>query len=512
MLYKPILNVLVFLFILLTDKRLSDKLLYMKLNELTIKQAQTKLADGEISSLDLTKACLDRIAEVNEKLNVCLTVFGEEALASAKEADKRLANGERTPLLGIPFLAKDNILAKGQKTTAASKMLENYVAPYDATVVAKLKKAGAVLLGKTNLDEFAHGASTEYSAYGPTKNPYDLTRVPGGSSGGSAVAVATNMCLFALGTDTGGSVRHPASFCGVVGFKPSYGACSRFGLIAMTSSTDVPGVLAKTADDAWLVVQAMAGQDKHDGTTIDFDFSNTSKTKNKNSLKGLRIGVAKEYFDKGLNKQAEVLVLSAIEELKKLGAEIVPISLPNTIYGVSVYYIITPSEISSNLARFDGLRYGLKTETDDLSENYLSSRGRGFGAEVKRRVMLGTYALSSGYYDAYYIKAQAVRAEIIKEFAGAFDQVDLIATPATPSTAFHLGEQNQDPLKMYLEDVFLTPSSLAGLPAVSLPAGLIDDLPIGWQLIGAKGADDLVLSVAEIYQTKVKTEQPKLQV
>jgi aspartyl-tRNA(Asn)/glutamyl-tRNA(Gln) amidotransferase subunit A len=316
------------------------------------------------------------------------------------------------------------------------------------------------------------------------------------------------MCLFALGTDTGGSIRHPASFCGVVGFKPTYGSCSRFGLISMTSSTDVPGPLAKTAEDALLVWNVMKGEDKHDSTTVKLKEENF-KIKNK-SLAGIKVGVAEEYFGEGLDKQAKTLVLSAIDELKKLGAEIVPIDLPNTRYGVSVYYIITPSEISSNLARFDGLRFGLKGENDDLTESYLASRGQGFGAEVKRRIMLGTYALSSGYYDAYYLKAQAVRAEIIKEFHEAFKQVDLIAAPATPSTAFRLGEQNQDPLKMYLEDIFLTPSSLAGLPAVSLPAGAIGNLPLGWQLIGPQASDELVLKVASTYESA--TDQPKLEI
>ena len=476
----------------------------MKLNELTIKQAAGRLAKGEITSLQLTEACLERISAVNGKLNACLLVCREEALADARAADERLAAGERTPLLGIPFLVKDNILTKGLRTTAASKMLENYVAPYDATVVAKLKQAGAVLLGKTNLDEFAHGASTEFSYFGPTKNPYDLERVPGGSSGGSAAAVAADMCLFALGTDTGGSIRHPASFCGVVGFKPTYGACSRFGLIAMTSSTDVPGPLTKTAADAAIVWQVMAGFDERDSTTLKIQ---NSKFKIKNSLKGLRVGVPKEYFV-DLDKQVEKIVLAAVEELKKLGAELVELSLPHTRYGVSVYYIITPSEISSNLARFDGLRFGLKAESDDLSASYLISRGQGFGAEVKRRIMLGTYALSAGYYDAYYVQAQAVRAEIIKEFAEAFKQVDLMAAPATPGVAFRLGEQSQDPLKMYLEAIFMAPASLAGLPAVSLPAGAINGLPLGWQLIGPRSADEAVLSAAAVYELAVG--RPKL--
>lgn len=473
----------------------------MRLNELNIKQASAKLAKGQITSLALTEACLTRIDEVNHSLNACVLVCREEALRAAQEADRRLAAGERGALLGIPFLVKDNILTKGLKTTAASKMLADYVAPYDATVVAKLKAAGAVLLGKTNLDEFAHGASTEFSYFGSTKNPYDLERTPGGSSGGSAAAVAAHLCLFALGTDTGGSIRHPASFCGVIGFKPTYGACSRFGLIAMTSSTDVPGPIAKTAEDALTVLKAMRGEDKFDSMSSDFTYS---KTWIKTSLKGLRVGIAKEYFADNLDATVKQKVLAAVEELKRLSAEIVEISLPNTVYGVSVYYIITPCEISSNLARFDGWRYGHKTVSEDLSLGYAKNRGQGFGPEVKRRIMLGTYALSAGYYESYYLRAQTVRAAIAREFFEAFEQVDLIAAPATSGPAFRLGEQNQDPLKMYLEDIFMAPASLAGLPAVSLPAGQINNLPLGWQLIGPRGGDDLVLQTAAVYERYVE--------
>jgi len=474
----------------------------MNLNELTILEARHKLDKGEMTALDLTKACLARIAEMNTKLNAVLTVAEEEAVAEAKLADKRLAKGERNELLGIPFLVKDNILTKNVRTTAGSKMLENYVAPYDATVVARLKTAGAIMLGKTNLDEFAHGASTEYSYFGPTKNPHDIERAPGGSSGGSAAAVASNMCLFAIGTDTGGSVRHPASFCGVVGLKPSYGLCSRFGLIAMTSSTDVPGVLAKNSADALAVLKAIQGQDKLDSTTVESKVHKVLKVtaKDKMPLKGLRVGFAKEYFVDLPDKDVEEKVLEAMAKLKSLGAEIVDIRLPHTKYGVSAYYIITPSEISSNLARFDGLRYGFKETDEDLIKYYNATRGEGFGAEVKRRIMLGTYALSSGYYDAYYLKAQAVRTKIIEDFNEAFTQVDVIATPTTPTTAFRLGEQQDDPLKMYLEDIFLTPASLAGLPAVSLPAGMINKLPIGWQLIGPRFSDENLLEIGSIYE------------
>lgn len=477
----------------------------MNLNELTILEARVKLDKAEITAVDLTKACLKQIGVMNTKLNAVLTVAEGEALAQANEADKRLKSGERGELLGIPFLVKDNILTKGIRTTAGSKMLENYVAPYDATVVARLQEAGAIMLGKTNLDEFAHGASTEYSYFGATKNPFDSERVPGGSSGGSAAAVASNMCLFAIGTDTGGSVRHPASFCGVVGFKPSYGLCSRFGLIAMTSSTDVPGVLAKTAGDALSVLKIIQGEDKLDSTTVELKVHKVYKVhkvtaNSKTPLKGLRVGFAKEYFVDLPDKDVEEKVLAVIAKMKDLGAEIVDIRLPHTKYGVSAYYIITPCEISSNLARFDGLRYGFKTTDEELIKYYNATRGEGFGAEVKRRIMLGTYALSSGYYDAYYLKAQAVRTKIIEDFNEAFTQVDVIATPTTPTTAFRLGEQQDDPLKMYLEDIFLTPASLAGLPAVSLPAGMIKNLPIGWQLIGPRFSDANLLAIGEIYE------------
>ncbi len=476
----------------------------MNLNEMTILEARKKLDKGEMTAMALTKNCLSRMAEINGQLNAVLTVASEEALVQAKQADQRLAKGEKGKLLGIPFLVKDNILTKGVRTTAASKMLANYVAPCDATVVARLKKAGAIMLGKTNLDEFAHGASTEYSYFGPTKNPYNQERVPGGSSGGSAAAVAADMCLFALGTDTGGSVRHPASFCGVVGLKPSYGLCSRFGLIAMTSSTDVPGVLAKTSADASEVLKIIQGEDKLDSTTVKLKVHKVESykvtTNSKTPLKGLRVGFAKEYFVDLPDKEVEEKVLETMAKLKTLGAEIIDIRLPHTKYGVSVYYIITPSEISSNLARFDGLRYGFRSVDEDLAKHYGSTRGEGFGAEVKRRLMLGTYALSSGYYDAYYLKAQTVRTKIIEDFNEAFTQVDVIVTPTTPTTAFRLGEQQNDPLKMYLEDIFLTPASLAGLPAVSLPAGLIDKLPIGWQLIGPRFSDESLLKIGEIFE------------
>lgn len=468
----------------------------MNLNSLSITEARKLLDAKEISALDLTRACLDRIEEVDTQIKACLLVSEVQALEEAREADKRLAAGEKGLLLGIPYLAKDILMTKGLNTTASSKILENYIAPYDATVIKKLKEAGAVLLGKTNLDEFAHGASTENSAYGPSNNPWDQERVPGGSSGGSAAAVAADLCLFALGTDTGGSIRQPASFCNLVGLKPSYGRVSRFGLMAMTSSTDVIGPLTKTVEDAAMVLEVIAGDDDLDATTLKNSPENYSNLI-ASDISGLKVGWPKEYFTKDLDKRILNLLLTARDNLVKLGAEIIEISLPHTPYTVPVYYIITPAEISSNLARFDGVAWGLNHEqTEDLQAFYKKNRGQGFGPEVKRRIMLGTYTLSAGYFDAYYKKALAVRSLIKADFTSAFDEVDVILTPTTPHPAFKLGEQVNDPLAMYLEDIYVTGASLAGLPALSLPAGFVDDLPIGLQLIGPKLSEAKLLQVA----------------
>ncbi|MFA4941335.1 MAG: Asp-tRNA(Asn)/Glu-tRNA(Gln) amidotransferase subunit GatA [Patescibacteria group bacterium] len=484
----------------------------MKLNELTIKQASEKLAKGEITSVELTKACLARIKEIDGKIKACLTVCEKEALDEAKAADERIAKGEKGNLLGIPYIAKDNILTKGIRTTAASKILENYIAPFDATIIKKLKEAGAVLLAKSNLDEFAHGASTENSAFGPTHNPWDLERVPGGSSGGSAAAVASDMCLFALGTDTGGSIRCPASFCGVVGLKPTYGRSSRFGLMAMTSSTDVPGPLTKTVEDAGLVLSTIAGNDKNDATTPDVEVPSFSENLEK-SLKGLKIGCPEEYFGQGLEPEVKKAVEEAIKKLEELGAKIIPIRLPYSKYGIPVYYIITPSEISSNLAKFDGIRFGFSSEeAKDLQEIYAKSRGQGFGPEAKRRIMLGTYALSAGYYDAYYLQAQKVRTKIKEELDSELEKLDAIITPTQPSPAFRIGECSNDPLKMYLEDIFVTGASLAGLPAISVPCGFSEGLPIGMQLIGKRFDEEMILNIAHNYQknTDWHLQKPKI--
>jgi len=478
----------------------------MNLNELTIKEARAKLDNGEITALELTDACLAQIKKVDQDIHACLLVCASEARQAAQEADARLKAGERSDLLGIPYLCKDNIMVKGLPTTAASKIIENYTAPYDATVIKKLKEAGAVLLGKTNLDEFAHGASTENSAYGPTRNPHNLAHVPGGSSGGSAAAVAADMCLFAIGSDTGGSIRYPASFCGVCGLKPSYGRVSRFGLLSMTSSTDVIGPLAKTTVDAALVLKIIAGVDSRDSTTAPEKVDDYEKNIIAGQdLKGLTVGWPKEYFIKELDESVAARIREAADRLRAAGANLKEVSLPYTKYGIPVYYIITPSEISSNLARFDGIGWGLaKNGAADLQEFYKHSRGAGFGPEVKRRIMLGTFALSAGYAEAYYKKAQAVRELIKADFAKAFEQVDIIFMPTSPHPAFKIGAQINDPLAMYLEDIYLAGASLAGLPAISVPGGFVavegKDLPFGWQFIGPITQEANVLRAAAAWE------------
>jgi len=468
----------------------------MKLNELTISAARSKLDNNEITSLDLTKDCLAAIKHHDKKIHACLLIDEIGAIALAKKADLRLKKGERNELLGIPFLVKDNIMTKGLLTTAGSKMLANYIAPYDATVIKKLKQAGAVLLGKTNLDEFGHGASTEYSAFGPTKNPWDKKRVAGGSSGGSAAAVASDFCLFALGTDTGGSVRHPAAFCGVVGLKPSYGLCSRFGLIAMTSSTDTPGCLTKDVTDAALVLQYLAGLDDKDATTIAKSVPDYKKYSNKLSLKNIKFGIPKEINNFPVSSIVKKTFADIKNNIKKAGGKVVAITLPSLDFALAAYYVITPCEISSNLARFDGLRFGLNHDAKQkLATAYENVREAGFGDEVKRRIILGTYCLSAGYYEAYYLRAQKVRTKIINEYAKAFKNCDVIMTPTTPTPAFTLGAKTKNPLSMYLEDYFLVPASLAGLPAVSLPLNK-QPLPLGLELIAPSFAEAKLLNVA----------------
>jgi aspartyl-tRNA(Asn)/glutamyl-tRNA(Gln) amidotransferase subunit A len=467
------------------------------LTELTIVQAHEGLKNKEFTSVDLTKAYLEKIKKVDGGLNAYLSVTKDLALAQAEAADAAFAESFGEPkkkismLCGIPCAIKDAIMVEGQKCTAASKILENYVAPYDATVIKKLKAEGAVILGKTNMDEFAMGSSTENSAFGPTKNPHDLTRVPGGTSGGSAAAVAANEACYALGSDTGGSIRQPASFCGVVGLKPTYGAVSRYGLIADASSLEQIGTIAKNVEDAKVVFQAISGKDSKDATSTDYKFMNSDV-----KLKGLKIGVPKEYFAEGIDPEVEKIIRNAIKKAENAGAEIVDISLPSNEFALACYYIIQTSEASANLARFDGIKYGLSEPGKDLLDVYLKSKGHGFGAEVKTRIMLGTYSLSSGYYDAYYKKAQEVRQLIRQDFADAFKKVDLIFGPVSPFPAFKIGEKTADPLSMYLADIYTISLNLAGLPGLSLPVGKTGNLPVGLQIIGNHFQENKILSVA----------------
>jgi len=492
----------------------------VQLHELTITKAHEGLEKKEFSVLELTKSFLKRIEETNKKISAFLTIRGEKALLEAKKIDDSITAGRKiSPLSGIPLAIKDNILTEGIRTTCASKILENYIAPYSATCVNKLKGLGAIILGKTNLDEFAMGASTENSAFFPTKNPYDLTRVAGGSSGGSAAAVANNMCAYALGSDTGGSIRQPASFCGVVGLKPTYGAVSRYGLVAFASSFDQIGPITKTVDDAKLVFKAISGKDELDSTSLELPELWENKININLAKSGIRAGVPKEYFVKGIDPGVEDVIKKAIKKFEELGIEIEEISLPHTEYALPAYYLIATSEASANLARYDGIKYGYSQSTADqqkdrkvksLLDIYLESRGDGFGSEVKRRIMLGTYALSAGYYDAYYLKAEKIRTLIKEDFDKAFQKVDIIFTPTSPTPAFKIGEKINDPLSMYLSDIFTVSANLVGLPAISLPVGFTDKpassqggpalqqggLPVGLQIIGRPFEENTILEVA----------------
>jgi aspartyl-tRNA(Asn)/glutamyl-tRNA(Gln) amidotransferase subunit A len=469
----------------------------MEVADLTITKARQGLFKKEFSAVELTQAFLNRIEKVDKDISAYLAVLSKTALDQAKEADRLISLGTEQPaLLGIPCAIKDNILIKGAKCTAASKILENYQAPYDATVVAKLKKQGAIFLGKTNLDEFAMGSSTENSAFKTTKNPHDIKKVPGGSSGGSAAAVAGGMAVYSLGSDTGGSIRLPASFCGTVGLKPTYGAVSRHGLIAFASSLDQIGPLTKTVDDAEIVFKAIAGKDPLDSTSVE-----VLKEKQEFNIKNLRIGVPKEYFVKGMDPKIEELVKGAIKKYEEMGAKILEVSLPNTEYALPAYYVISPSEASANLARFDGIKYGFSDkEAENLAAVYQNSRGEGFGPEVRRRIMLGTYALSAGYYEAYYLKAQKVRNLIRNDFKKVFDKVDVLMTPSAPSLPFNIGEKTKDPLSMYLVDIYTVSVNLAGLPALSMPIGKVAGLPVGMQIIGRAFEENIILKVAKLYE------------
>lgn len=491
-------------------------------HHLTLSEISDGLQQKKFSAEELTRSYLATIQKYDSTIHAFLTVDAKGALVAAKEIDAKRAAGEvLDPLAGIPIAVKDVLATRGLRTTAASKILEEYIPPYDATAVAKLRSRSMVILGKTNLDEFAHGASTEYSAFGPTKNPWDVTRVAGGSSGGSAAAVAAGMCPVALGTDTGGSVRQPASFCGVVGLKPTYGRISRYGLLSMTSSTDTVGLLGTTVRDVATFLSALAGKDERDATSADVAVSSYEDALKK-SKKKLRIGIPKEYVADELRADVRAVVDVAVKTFEKLGATIVEVSLPHTKYGVPVYYLLTPSEISSNLARFDGIRYGyseisnLKSQIKNLEDVYAYSRAHGFGPEVKRRIMLGTYALSAGYYDAYYKKAAQVRTLLIQDFQKSFEEVDILLTPTTPHPAFRLGENSSDPIQMYLEDIFVTGASLAGLPALSVPCGWSSAegvrLPVGMQLIGKAFDEATILRAAFMYEeaTSWHTERPPL--
>jgi len=473
-----------------------------ELFRLTVHEAARLLARREVSSTELTRAVLDRIEAVQGRLNAFVTVTAELALEQAREADERLTRGEGvTPLTGIPAAIKDVICTRGVRTTCGSRMLENFVPPYDATVIERLKAAGLVMVGKTNMDEFAMGSSGENSYFGPTRNPWDEERVPGGSSSGSAAAVAADACLYALGSDTGGSIRQPAALCGIVGLKPTYGRVSRYGLVAFASSLDQIGPMTKDVTDAALVLQAIAGHDPRDSTSAPVEVPDYAASLVPD-LKGLRLGVPREYMGEGVEEGVRRAVEEAIDRLQELGAEVDrEVSLPSTPYALACYYIIAPSEASANLARYDGVKYGYSyTEGASMWENMERTRQFGFGAEVKRRIMLGTYALSAGYYDAYYLKAQKVRTLIRREFEAAFQRCDALVTPVSPTPAFRLGEKVADPLQMYLSDVFTIPVNIAGLPSISVPCGFSQGLPVGLQVIGRPFDEATVLRVAYAYE------------
>ena len=466
----------------------------------TLAELSRGLATGEYTSEQLTRHFLQRIADLGGELNCLVTVTADEALAQAREADACRARGEAGPLTGIPMVHKDIFCTDGVKTSCGSKMLDNFIAPYDATVVRKLKEAGMPMLGKANMDEFAMGSSNETSFYGVVKNPWNTDTVPGGSSGGSAAVVAARLAPFATGTDTGGSIRQPAALCGITGLKPTYGRVSRYGMIAFASSLDQGGPMTRTAEDAALVLNAMAGFDERDSTSVEREVPDYTVDLDK-PLSGLRIGLPKEYFGEGLNAGVAKVVEAAIDQYKQLGAEVAEISLPNSELSVPTYYVVAPAECSSNLSRFDGVRFGYRCEAPkDLEDLYKRSRGEGFGPEVKRRIMIGTYALSAGYYDAYYLKAQKMRQLISDDFKQAFEQVDVIMGPTAPDVAFKLGEKSDDPVSMYLSDIYTIATNLAGLPGMSIPAGFVDGLPVGLQIIGNYFDEARLLNVAHKYQ------------
>ncbi len=466
----------------------------------SLKQLAQALAGKQISSVELTQLYLDRIARLNPALNAFITVDADKSLGQARAADARIARGDTGPLTGIPVAQKDIFCARDWRTSCGSKMLDNFVAPYDATVIERLNAAGAVLLGKTNMDEFAMGSSNESSWYGPVKNPWDTTRVPGGSSGGSAAAVAARLAPVATGTDTGGSIRQPAAMCNLTGLKPTYGVVSRYGMIAFASSLDQGGPMARSAEDCAVLVNAMAAFDPRDSTSLERPTEDYGRDLDK-PLAGLRIGLPREFFGEGCEPSVMAAVEAAIAEYRKLGAETVDISLPNTHLSVPAYYVIAPAEASSNLSRFDGVRYGYRApEYVDLNDLYAKTRAQGFGAEVKRRILIGTYVLSHGYYDAYYLQAQRIRRMIADDFATAFGQCDVIMGPTSPCTAFKLGEKADDPVQMYLADIYTIAVNLAGLPGMSIPCGFAYGLPVGLQLIGNYFNEARLLNIAHRFQ------------
>ena len=466
----------------------------------TLTELSSALELKKISSEELTRMYIERCKKHNISLNCFITISEESAIHNAKIADKKRASGDCTPLTGIPIAQKDIFCVNEIKTTCGSKMLSNFIAPYDATLVKRMDENGFVMLGKTNMDEFAMGSSNETSFFGPVKNPWNVSHVPGGSSGGSASAVAARLCPAATGTDTGGSIRQPASFCGITGLKPTYGRVSRYGMIAFASSLDQGGPMTQTAEDAALIMNVISGFDKHDSTSVDKKIEDYTKSLN-NSIKGLKIGLPKQYFEENLNSEVADITEASIKELEKLGAKCIDVNLPNTELSIPAYYVVAPAECSSNLSRYDGVRFGHRCDNPkDLIDLYSRSRQEGFGKEVKRRIMIGTYVLSAGYYDAYYLKAQKVRQIISDDFKKVFKNVDILASPTTTGTAFQLNEKLNDPISMYLSDIYTVSANLAGLPAISIPSGFIDALPVGMQLIGNYFQESLLMNVAHQYQ------------
>lgn len=477
----------------------------MNITELTVHELLEKLKNKELTVTEITKAYIDRINEKEKDVQAFITPLTDEAAKKAEEIDKKIEAGEEAELAGIPIGIKDNMCTKGVKTTCGSKMLENFVSPYNATVMEKINSEDMIMLGKLNMDEFAMGSSTEYSHFHPTKNPWNLNKVPGGSSGGSAAAVAANLVPWALGSDTGGSIRQPASLCGIVGLKPTYGLVSRYGLVAFASSLDQIGPMTKDVKDAAILLNVISGHDEKDTTSAEIEKKDYTKCL-KNDVKGLKIGVPKEYFGEGINPEVKAKVEEAIEKYKELGAEIEEFSLDIADYSLATYYIIAPAEASSNLGRFDGIRYGYRSEKfDNLREIYINSRTEGFGPEVKRRIILGTYVLSSGYYDAYYKKAQKVRTVIRNEYQKLFEKYDLILTPTSPTVAFGIGEKSNNPLEMYLADICTVPVNIAGLPGMSIPVSLDKQgMPIGIQLIGKHFDEETIFRAAYTLEQEVK--------